>query len=183
VNSVPLLPIRLTAVGYRYILLTYPMGVLRYQAKGGERIGMRRVGHIGSVLEGRSRSALLALVLAGALLLCHGLYGASHQVFAALHDEHVSHSHSPHTDTHGVGVGKHNTPVDWQDGDGEGHLGHIAYAAALLVVSLGAVLWLLGGGRAWTRSSLSLLPKRVFSPRFLYPPPRPRPVLLQVFRL
>jgi hypothetical protein len=143
---------------------------------------MRRAKDIGSVLKGRSGRLLLALILAGALLLCHGLYGAAHQVFSTLHASHASHAHTPHTDAHGPGVGEH-TPIDRQDGDGEGHLGHVAYAAALLVVSLGALLWLLGGGRAWTESGLSSLLKRTAAPRFLRPPPIPRPALLQVFRL
>jgi hypothetical protein len=136
---------------------------------------------IGAILERQYRRALLALILAGALLLCHGLYGASHQVFAASHAEHAPLLHSPHADAHGAG--DLLLPDGQQDGDGEGHLGHVAYAAALLVMFLGAVLWLLSGGRAWTRSILSLHPKRVVSSRFLRPPPRSSPALLQVFRL
>jgi hypothetical protein len=143
---------------------------------------MRRVKDIGSVLKGWSSRVLLALLLAGALLLCHGLYGASHQVFAALHAEHSSHAHTPHTDTHGAGVGEHSS-VEHKGGDGEGHLGHVAYAAALLMISLGAVLWLLSGGRTWTGGVLSTLPKRVVPLGVLRPPPRLSPALLQVFRL
>jgi hypothetical protein len=143
---------------------------------------MRRVKDIDSVLEGQPRRILLALILTAALLLCHGLYGAAHQVFAALHAEHASHAHVPHTDTHGAEEGE-QTPVEQQGGDGEGHLGHIAYAAALLAISLGAVLWLLSSGRTWTRVSLSLLPTRVVLPYLLRPPPRTSPTLLQVFRL
>ena len=124
----------------------------------------------------------MALLLAGALLLCHGLYGASHQVVAALHAEHSSYAHTSHADAHEMGVGE-QTPVEHQGGDGGVHLGHIAYAAALLVISLGAVLWLLSGGRTWTRVSLSLLPTRVVLPDLLRPPPRTSPTLLQVFRL
>lgn len=151
--------------------------------KGTEPIEMRRVKDIGSVLERQSRRVLLALILVGALLLCHGLYGASHQVFAALHAEHSSHGHTPHTDAHGAGVGE-QAPVEHQGGDGGGHLGHVAYAAALLVISLGTVLWLLCGGRAWTMGVLFSLSTRVVPPGYLLPPPRPRPTLfLQVFRL
>ena len=153
------------------------------QAKGAEPIEMRMVKDIGAILERQYGRVLLALILAGALLLCHGLYGASHQVFAASHAEHAPLLQSPHADAHGAGVEDLLLPVGQQDGDGEGHLGHVAYAAALLVMSLGAVLWLLSGGRAWTRSILSLLPKRVVSSRFLRPPPRSSPALLQVFRL
>ena len=143
---------------------------------------MRRAKDIGSVLEGQFRRVLLALILTAALLLCHGLYGAAHQVFAALHAEQSSHAHTSDPDAHEMGAGE-QTPVKHQGGDGGGHLGHVAYAAALLVISLGAVLWLLSGGRTWTRGVLSLLPKRVVPPRFLSPPPTPSPALLQVFRL
>jgi hypothetical protein len=142
---------------------------------------MRRVKVIRSVLNGWSGRGLLALLLAGALLLCHGLYGASHQVFATLHSEHSSHVHTPHPDTHGAGIGEQ--PVEHQSGDEEGHLGHVAYAAALLVISLGAVLWLLSGGRTWTRGVLSSLPKRAFPRGYLRLSRRPSPTLLQVFRL
>ena len=143
---------------------------------------MRRVKVVGSVLDGWSGRVLLALLLTGALLLCHGLYGASHQVFYALHAEHSSHVRTPHTDTHGAGVGG-QPPVEHQSGDGEGHLGHVAYAAALLVISLGAVLWLLSRGRAWTRGGLPTFSKLLAPLVVLQPPPRPSPALLQVFRL
>jgi hypothetical protein len=147
---------------------------------------MRRAKVIRSVLYGWSGRVLLALLLAGALLLCHGLYGASHQVLATLHAEHASHAHMPHADTHGAGVGEQSqveSHVDHQGGDGEGQLGHVAYAAALLVISLGAVLWLLSGGSTWTRGVLFSLPMRVVPQGYLLPSRRPSPTLLQVFRL
>jgi hypothetical protein len=144
---------------------------------------MRRAKVIGSVLDGRSGRVLLALLLAGVLLLCHGLYGVSHQVFATLHAEHPSHAHMSHTDTDEAGVGE-QSPVEHQGGDGEGHLGHVAYAAVLLVISLGAVLWLLSGSRTWTRGVPFSLPERVVPPGYLRPLRRPSPtLLLQVFRL
>jgi hypothetical protein len=145
---------------------------------------MRRVNVLGSVRGGWSGRVLLALLLAGALLLCHGLYGASHQVFATLHAEHYSHAHTAHTDTHGATTVGEQPPVKHQGGDEEGHLGHVAYAAALLVISLGAVLWLLSGGRTWTRSALFSLSKLAVPLGGLRPSPRPSPtLLLQVFRL
>ncbi len=143
---------------------------------------MRRVRVIGFVPDGWSGGVLLASLLAAALLLCHGLFGVSHQVFSSLHAEHFSHGHASHTDSHGSGVGE-QPPVQHYSDDGEGHLGHVAYAAALLVVSLGVVLWLLGAGRTWARSGQSSLLKWAVPPRFLSPPPRPSPALLQVFRL
>ena len=144
---------------------------------------MRRVNVLGSVRGGWSGRVLLALLLAGALLLCHGLYGASHQVFATLHAEHYSHAHTAHTDTHGATTVGEQPPVKHQGGDEEGHLGHVAYAAALLVISLGAILWLLSGGRTCARGVLFSLSTRVVPPGYLLPPPRPGPTLLQVFRL
>jgi hypothetical protein len=148
---------------------------------------MRRVSVIGFVSDGWSGKVLLASLLAAALLLCHGLFGASHQVFSALHAEHTSHGHSSHAhtshaDSHGAGA-EEQPPAQHHGDDGEGHLGHVAYAAALLVVSLGAVLWLLGTGRTWTRGGSSCLPKWAIPPRFFRPPPRPSPALLQVFLL
>jgi hypothetical protein len=149
---------------------------------------MRTVKNIEAFLERSSRKVLLALFLAAALLLCHGLFGASHQVFSALYAEHSAHGHSsyaltPHTDSHGAVLGE-QASVQHQGDYGEGHLGHVAYAAALLVVSLGAVLWLLGTGRTWTRSDdPSSLTKRIVSPKFPSLSPRPNLVLLQVFRL
>ena len=148
---------------------------------------MRRARAIGFVPDGWSGRVLLTSLLAAALLLCHGLFGASHQVFSALHTEHSahghsSHAHTSHADSHGAVVGE-LAPMQHQSGGGEGHLGYVAYAAALLVISLGAVLWLLGAGRTWTKSGLSSFPKRAVPPKFLRPLPGPSPALLQVFRL
>jgi hypothetical protein len=129
----------------------------------------------------------LALLLVGALLLCHGVYGVSHQIFATQHAEQPHHSHAPqadHTDTHGAGGGgEHST--EGQGGDPGGHLGHVVYAAALLAISLGAVvLWPLSGTRTWTRNVLPSLPEHLFRPVFLLRPMRsPDLPLLQVFRL
>jgi hypothetical protein len=143
---------------------------------------MKRVKDIGIDSHRWSRRVLLTLVLSGVLLLCHGFYGASHQIFSALQEGHTSHAPTAHADTHGAGVGRH-IPVDRQDGGGEGHLGHVAYAAALLVISLGGILWLLSDGSAWTRSASYSLTEQIVPLRFLSPPPRPSPNLLQVFRL
>ena len=157
--------------------------------EGDEPVQMRRVRAIGFVPGGWSGRVLLASLLAAALLLCHGLFGASHQVFSALHAEHSAHGHSSHVhtshaDSHGAVVGEQALAQHHDGDDGEGHLGHVAYAAALLVVSLGAVLWLLGAGRTWTRSGGPLsLAERIVPPGPLRLLPRPSPALLQVFRL
>jgi hypothetical protein len=148
---------------------------------------MRSAQIIHSVSDGWSRSAFLALLLAGALLLCHGVYGASHQVFSTLPAEQPQHSHASqaeHINMHDAGGVGEQHPTEHQGGDSGGHLGHVAYAAALLTISLRAVLlWLLSGTRTWIRNVVPSLPERVFQPVFLSPPRRPALPLIQVFRL
>ena len=92
----------------------------------------------------RDRKGAVALLLAVAMLLCHGLYGASHQVHgfgSEAPGQVVSHGTQHH---HGA----HSAPGG--DEQGEGHAGHpdgISYAAALSVVLLAAAFALsLGGG-------------------------------------
>ena len=160
------------------------MGVYWSSRGSDEPIEMSCAKIIRFVFDEWFRRAFLALLLVGALLLCHGAYGVSHQVFSALHAEQPHHSHVPHTehaDAHGVGVAENS--MEHQGGDLGGHLGHVAYAAALLTISLGAVLWLLSGARTWTRNGLLSLPGRVLSPVFLRPLRRSSLPLLQVFRL
>lgn len=122
-----------------------------------------------------------ALLLAVAVLLCHGLYGASHQVHRfgpeAPGQEVVPHSN------------QHNTAHDTHGGDdqGEGHTWHpdgMAYAASLSVVLLAAAFALaLGGTRILARAALAAAPGRRYAPSFLRPARgSPLPVL-QVFRL
>jgi hypothetical protein len=142
---------------------------------------MAGVGLIRSVPVAGSRRGLLALLLVGALLLCHGAYGALHQYHQTFCTASLpAAAHPPHNHAHGAGdggAGKH--PGE----PGEGCLGHVAYAATLLLISLGAILRLLYGGRMRTKVSASL-PMRFFPPLVLHParPPTP-PALLQVFRL
>ena len=145
---------------------------------------MTSVPNVGSVLGGWSRKVVLALLVAGALLLCHGVFGAAHQAVVSLHSEHSSHTHpTAHNDTHGVSGPGEQPPVGHQGGDEGGHFGHVAYAAALLVVSLGAALWMPSHGRTWTGGFTSSLTEFVFPPGFLRPPRGPDLPLLQVFRL
>lgn len=119
---------------------------------------------------------LLAIVLVGALLLCHGAYGASHLVCDALH-----YGHYPQANTHEA-AGEH--PAKHQGGTGEvQHLGHVAYAAIILVLSLGAFLLLRRDAKKWVSEAPNLFFKRVVSPVSLGPSQRLGLPLLQVFRL
>jgi hypothetical protein len=134
----------------------------------------------GIVAGGRFRG-LLTLVLVIALLLCHGALGAHHQAHQTSTGDleqasaHASHEHD--RGAHGVGAGGHS------EGYGSDCSSCVAYFAVLLVVSLGALLWLLRGVRSWTSIARPLL----FPLRFVSLVPHlPRgPVLpvLQVFRL
>ena len=134
----------------------------------------------GTFSGGRFRG-LLTLVLAVALLLCHGALGAHHQAHQTSAGDleqasgHASHKHD--RGAHGVGVGGHS------EGYESDCSGCVTYFGVLLVVSLGALLWLLRGAWSWTSIAGSLL-----SPfRFLSPAPQlsrgPILPILQVFRL
>jgi hypothetical protein len=179
----PLLPTRRVTLTSRVksgILYT-PWGYTEDGRKAGNLIGMTSTTFAGMVSGGRFRD-LLTLVLVVTLLLCHGVLGAHHQVHQTSTTGdleqatgHGSHEHDG--DAHGVGAGGHS----------ECYVSDCAscvtYFAVLLVVSLGALLWLLRDARSWTIVAAPLL-----SPlRFVSPVPRPTrgPVLplLQVFRL
>ena len=142
---------------------------------------MTGIGYGRVVWGARARRGTVALLLVVALLLCHGLYGASHQVHRfgpeAPGQEVVPHSNQHHAahDTHGG------------DDQGEGHAWHpdgMAYAASLSVVLLAAAFALaLGGTRIGARAALAAAPGRRYAPSFLRPARgSPLPVL-QVFRL
>jgi hypothetical protein len=141
---------------------------------------MAGVGLIGPVAGAWSRRGLLAILLVGALLLCHGAYGALHQMHqiscaAGLPAaDHPSHDHG-----HGGGDAQHPG-----EASSEGCLGNVAYAATLLLISLGALLWPLNGGRAWVKVPASSPLMRPFPP-LVRDEARgpPLPALLQVFRL
>ncbi len=124
---------------------------------------------------------LLTLVLVVALLLCHGALGAHHQVHQASTGDlerasgHASHEHD--RGAHGVGAGGHS------EGCESDCSSCVAYFAVLLVVSLGALLWLLRGARSWTSIAASLLSTLQFVSPVPQPPRGPVLPLLQVFRL
>jgi hypothetical protein len=129
-----------------------------------------------------SRRGLLALLLVGALLLCHGAYGAQHQFHqtsgTALLPTAEQSPHAPHAHTHGAEDGKH------PDATGEGCLGCVPYAATLLVIFLGtAAVWFSSTSRGWSRgaaASPSLV--RLFPPGVLHQARGPTLPALQVFR-
>ncbi len=138
-------------------------------------VGIRRVG---TVPGGRS-GGLLAIVLAVALLLCHGALGAHHQLHqtsAADGPPAVGHlAHGGHADAHGVAQGS--------NGEHGGCSACVAYAAVLLVVSLGALLWRSGRGLAWARMADPSLSSLGFVARVLRQARGPTLPVLQVFRL
>jgi hypothetical protein len=157
-----------------------PRGYIEGGRKAGKLFGMTSTKFAGMVFGGRFRG-LVTVVLAVALLLCHGALGAHHQAHQSSSGDleqasgHASHEHD--RGAHGVGAGGHS------EGYERGCSSCVAYFAVLLVVSLGALLWLLSGVRSWTSIAATLLsPLRFVSPL----PQLPRgPVLpvLQVFRL
>jgi hypothetical protein len=125
-----------------------------------------------------ARVRVATLLLVGALLLCHGLFGALHlcsDTPSASADHHGLHEHQATT-----GVGE-SAP--------EHQVCHLMHAANYYAVFLGALLGLaLGllvkGFRFSSRYSTTLTYSRMSRPVVLHPPrgPTSQP-LLQVFRL
>jgi len=155
------------------------MGYLEGLVEGYKQIEMSRTKSIGSVLlDSWSRRRLLALLLLGAVLGCHGFFGASHQIHQISNSDmlavtgHASHAVMQEADE-GRFTGLH----------GDLGLDAMAYAAVLLALSLGALLWLLGSARA----RIAILVRPPAGGRFprLVPHPArgPTPAVLQVFRL
>ncbi|HEV2744493.1 MAG TPA: hypothetical protein VGV91_15165 [Rubrobacter sp.] len=145
------------------------------------RVGksMTGIGH-GRVVRG-ARARRGALLLAVAVLLCHGLYGASHQV-QRFGPEAPGQEVVPHGNQHNAAHDKHSG-----DNQGEGPAWHpdgMAYAASLSVVLLAAAFALaLGGTRIGARAGLAAASGRRYAPSFLRSARgSPLPVL-QVFRL
>jgi hypothetical protein len=126
----------------------------------------------------RPRRGILVLVVVVGLILCHGVYGAAHQVHQApgATDHRHGAGHAAHGDGSGA-VGGHQGAYD------EGSFGCVAYAASLVVVSIGAVLCLLRGGPPWDEDNAArLLPVRGPG-SVLHPARGPTLPVLQVFRL
>jgi hypothetical protein len=120
-----------------------------------------------------TRERLLPLLLVGALLLCHGVFGALHLVCyppqCAGHTEHAAGHHA------GVMGGAHEHSAD--HGTSTGYF-------AVLVGLLGLLLGLLSKGTQ-SRINLSAYWPVVFRrvTAVVRPPPTPSLLTLQVFRL
>ncbi len=144
---------------------------------------MTGIGFGRAVRGAQARRGAVALLLAVAVLLCHGLYGASHQVHgfgSEAPGQVVSHGTQHH---HGA----HSEHAAMGGAHGEGHAGHpdgMAYAASISAALLAAAFAVaLGGARIGARAALAFAPGRRYRPPFLRPARgSPLPVL-QVFRL
>jgi hypothetical protein len=133
---------------------------------------------IGAVLDGWSGERVLALLVLGAVLLCHGAFGASHQVHynSGAYDAPTVVGYASHMDSQGA------EEAGFAGIHSEEGLGSTAYLAALISFSLGAFLWLLNGARVWGRSRAVMLPGRFLPRPALHPARGPTPAVLQVFR-
>jgi len=122
---------------------------------------------------------LVILCLVGALLLCHGVFGALHLCSttepAASADSHLTHDHHDSSEA-GANTNEHSVC-------------HLLHAAAYYAVFLAAFLWLvfglllLKGARLWSTSTAPAASFRRFEPVVLHPPRGPTLPVLQVFRL
>ena len=121
------------------------------------------------------------MVLLVAVLLCHGAYGASHQVHQAHQPSgtplHAAQRPLPHAHPHGLGDGG---PMC---GAGEGELCDVAYSATLVLLSMGAVLWLLSAAMMRVGAAAPSLPTWGFGSLELHRARGLTFLLLQVFRL
>lgn len=147
--------------------------------EGHGQIEMSWAKSIGTVLLGGwSGRRLLALLLLGAVLVCHGFFGASHQIHK-----------TPNSDT--LPVTGHASHAGMQEADeglftsvhGDLGLDAMAYAAVLLALSLGALPWLLGGARARIAVPGKPLAGGRFPRHVPHPARGPTPAVLQVFRI
>jgi len=124
------------------------------------------------------RLAILCLV--GALLLCHGLFGALHLCSTTEHAASTdSHSTQDHHASSEAGANTNEHPP----------VCHLLHAAAYYAVFLAAFLWLvfglllLKGARLWSTITAPAASFRRFGPVVLHPPRGPTLPVLQVFRL
>jgi len=121
------------------------------------------------------RGRLLALLLVGSLLLCHGVFGILHLCSDSSAPIHQDHEHLPLIDG---AVGAHEHPSC--------HLTGAEYFAALLTTFLGLILGLLLKGVRLYRAIIAApRPSDPYSPLVIFHPPRGPTTLpiLQVFRL
>jgi hypothetical protein len=141
------------------------------------------VRYVGEVwLDKAGRSAKVALLLAVALLLCHGALGAHHQVHQTpTADLHLhAPGQPPHENHGGSSAAGTEVPAKGHEGD---CAGCVAYSAVLLVVTLGVLQGLLRGAHVW-RSIATSMPSPIgFAPPVLHAARGPTLPVLQVFRL
>jgi hypothetical protein len=129
--------------------------------------------HVRSSLLRESRVRLLAFLLVGTLLLCHGVFGVSHLCSTFTAPTHQTHEHPTFADET---VGGHEHPSC--------HLTGAEYFAVLLTAFLGLLLGLLlSSTRLWGRVTAPLCFVRLSYPLVLPPPRGPTAPLIQVFRL
>jgi hypothetical protein len=144
------------------------------------------------VQELRGKQALAALLVL-TVLVCHGAYGAMHQVMAesgpAMQGHFAQVAHAGNGETASGGLLAHLAallfppPLTAHAGDGEA-AGVLAHATALIFVSV-VTLWLLIGipSRRDARPRPSLLFRRLRLPAAGRCAPPPTACALQVFRL
>ena len=118
----------------------------------------------------------LSVLLAGAVLLCHGVFGALHLVCDPLEWCAGGAQHSAEHQTAAGAVDAHEHPT--------GHDVSTAYFAVVALGLLGLILQLLPKGSAGLRIWLGTLWPEVLRrvPAVLRPPPIPTLPVLQVFR-
>ena len=127
-----------------------------------------------SLLRGPKDKQLVALLLVGTLLLCHGVFGVLHLCSTTpTAPTHQTHEHPSVTDETAAG---HEHPAC--------HLTGGEYFVVLFTAFLGLVLGLLKGTRLWGRVA-SFRPSKPYLPPLVSHPPRGPTNLpvLQVFRL
>jgi hypothetical protein len=135
--------------------------------------GSRRQHRLLSLLRG-SKGRQLAILLVGAILLCHGVLGVLHLCSTSTVPVHQTHEHPSFTDETAAG---HDHPVC--------HLTGTEYFAVLYTAFLGLLFGLLlKGARLWGRVA-SFRPSKPYLPPLVAHPPRGPTNLpvLQVFRL
>ena len=120
-----------------------------------------------------STGRLLALVLVGAILVCHGVFGALH--LCSSHEGHMHQEHGhPSVEK---GMAAHDEPPSC-------HVSGADYFAVLLTAFLGLVLGLpLRSARSWVSVAEPPAVERRFTSLVFYPPRGPTLPVLQVCRL
>ena len=117
---------------------------------------------------------LLALLLVGTLLLCHGVFGVLHLCSSPSEPVHQAHEHASPVHK-AIETHEHSSC----------HLTGAEYFAILFTAFLGLIVGLLlKGARLWDRAT-SLRPSKPYLPLFVSHPPRgpTKPPVLQVFQL